>query len=295
MKKISLFICLSFSVLLGFTQSSKTIFDKLGVTISYMYNTNGTIQNPETGKIYNKYTLTAEIYNSTNTYFEINGFEISLSFEAKSNDKFIWNNSTGTGDGGTGDIDFQIGPKNCTNYPNDGRAHLCVVCPHSSLKRNFTFVYPKGETPPIEWNSGNIVEIFDSQQTKSNIINQSKYGNSDLDTKKNNADQILEHADINPSFPGGSVNLMQFLSNNLNYPNEAKTKGVEGKVVVRFIVDANGNIKNPQIIKGLGYGCDQEVIRVINSMPKWIAGKQDGIPVAVYYTLPIVFKFAPSK
>lgn len=287
MKKISLLIYLSFSVLKGFTQSSQTIFNKEGVTISYIYNTNGTIQNPETGKIYNKYILTAEAYNSTNTYFEINGFEISLSFGAKSNDMFIWNNTTG-------DIDFQIGVQNCTNYPNDGRAHLCVVCPYSSLKRSFTFVYPKGETPPIEWNAGNIVEILGSQQTKSNIINQSKYGNNDLDTK-NYAGQILEYAEISPSFPGGSVKLMQFLSNNINYPNEAKTKGVEGKVVVRFIVDANGNIKNPQIIKGLGYGCDQEVIRVINSMPQWVAGKQDGIPVAVYYTIPVSFKFAPSK
>ena len=61
-------------------------------------------------------------------------------------------------------------------------------------------------------------------------------------------------------------------------------------MIVKFIINKEGNIINPQIVQGLGYGCDEEVIRVVKRMPRWIPGKQNGVNVSVYYTLPVQFK-----
>jgi TonB family protein len=110
-------------------------------------------------------------------------------------------------------------------------------------------------------------------------------------TKKDST--IITRAEVMPSFPGGSSELMKFLSKNINYPVEARKIGAEGKVVVNFYVDTDGSIKNPIIVKDpVGYGCAEEVLRVISIMPKWAPGMQDGVPAKVYFTLPVTFKLS---
>lgn len=107
---------------------------------------------------------------------------------------------------------------------------------------------------------------------------------------------VLNSAEVMPEFPGGTQALMSFLQRNIKYPPEANEKGLEGKVIVRFIIDVNGEVANANIIKdGVGGGCGNEALRVINMLPKWIPGKQDGKPVKVYFFLPVTFNIGTSK
>jgi len=95
---------------------------------------------------------------------------------------------------------------------------------------------------------------------------------------------------VNPEvLPGGTQALYTFLAKNIKYPKTAKKKKIEGTVYVKFIVDEDGDVINPVVIKGIGGGCDEEVIRVVNLMPKWTPGEQFGKKAAVYYTLPCKF------
>lgn len=95
-----------------------------------------------------------------------------------------------------------------------------------------------------------------------------------------------------PSFPGGMEQLMRFLSKNMKYPAQAQRNNIEGSVYVQFVVDAQGNISEVKVLKGIegGYGLDEEAVRVVSKMPAWTPGKQAGRAVPVRYTLPIKFK-----
>jgi len=92
-----------------------------------------------------------------------------------------------------------------------------------------------------------------------------------------------------PEFPGGEVALMKFLSTNVHYPTSASEMGIEGRVILRFIVSKTGVVSDVEIIRGLDPACDQEAIRAIYMMPKWIPGRQNGRDVPVYFTIPIKF------
>ncbi len=101
---------------------------------------------------------------------------------------------------------------------------------------------------------------------------------------------VFLYAEQNPQFQGGTQELMKYLMHNLRYPRAAQNQGIEGKVYVSFVVGKDGKIYDVKIAKGLGYGCDDEAMRVVAAMPTWVAGKQNGKAVAVRYHLPIVFK-----
>lgn len=98
-----------------------------------------------------------------------------------------------------------------------------------------------------------------------------------------------------PEFPGGDTALYNYLLKNIHYPDSAKIKGIQGTVYVRFIVEADGTVTNVTLLRGIGGGCDEEAIRVVQAMPKWKAGKQNGQAVAVYFTLPIKFVLGKGK
>ena len=95
-----------------------------------------------------------------------------------------------------------------------------------------------------------------------------------------------------PEYAGGLAALSKFLQKNLRYPNPASNAGVSGKVYVQFVVGQDGAISKVDILKGLGFGCDEEAQRVIKLMPHWSAGKQSGRAVAVKFTLPINFQLS---
>jgi protein TonB len=93
-----------------------------------------------------------------------------------------------------------------------------------------------------------------------------------------------------PEFPGGEENLKKFLSDNVQYPQLAKENGIEGTVVVSFVVRKNGKLSDIKVVKSLGSGCDEQAIAAIKAMPRWIPGEQSGRKVDVRFNLPIVFK-----
>jgi len=95
-----------------------------------------------------------------------------------------------------------------------------------------------------------------------------------------------------PEFKGGDAAMSKFLSENLEYPEQAKNEGVEGTVHLKFTVTKDGSIKDITILNKdkLGYGCEEAAIAVIRKMPKWTPGRQNGEPVAVYFNIPIRFR-----
>ena len=95
-----------------------------------------------------------------------------------------------------------------------------------------------------------------------------------------------------PGFRGGEQKLFEFIGNNVVYPQEAKEAGIEGKVFVEFYIEGDGTVCDAKVLRGLGYGCDEEALRVIGLMPKWSPGKQRGKAVRVRYTLPVNFKLS---
>ena len=83
---------------------------------------------------------------------------------------------------------------------------------------------------------------------------------------------------------------MKWLSNNIRYPEAAQQNGVQGRVIVRFVVEKDGSIGSPTIVKGVDKDLDQEALRVVRKMPKWQAGKNNGQPVRSYFNLPVTFR-----
>ena len=104
--------------------------------------------------------------------------------------------------------------------------------------------------------------------------------------------QVVEQM---PKFPGGQSAMIKFIADSLRYPSVVCTASVEGRIVVRFVVDCEGNILNPSVFRGIDPLLDKEAIRVVKLMPKWIPGRQNGKPVCVIYNVPIRFKLYEEK
>ncbi|MDR0811456.1 MAG: TonB family protein [Paludibacter sp.] len=93
-----------------------------------------------------------------------------------------------------------------------------------------------------------------------------------------------------PRFIGGDKKLLEFINKNLNFPPEAADNAIQGRVICGFVIEKDGSIRMIEIIRSVDKLLDAEAVRVIARMPKWQAGRQNGKPVRVYYTLPINFK-----
>jgi protein TonB len=106
------------------------------------------------------------------------------------------------------------------------------------------------------------------------------------------APEIFTVVEQMPEFPGGPAEMMKYIQKNIHYPEMAKEAGIQGKCFVKFVVEPDGTISNVEVLKGVSGGsdCDKEAVRVVKSMPKWSAGKQNGRAVRVWFNLPIVFR-----
>ncbi len=114
--------------------------------------------------------------------------------------------------------------------------------------------------------------------------------NAMAQNKKAANDKVLEKAEVMPEFPGGEQAMMDYVSKNVVYPNEAQEKGISGRVLVSFVIEKDGSISEAKVVKGIGGGCDEEAVRVVKAMPKWKPGKDKGKPVRVSYMMPFTFK-----
>jgi TonB family protein len=110
------------------------------------------------------------------------------------------------------------------------------------------------------------------------------------------ADTALALAQIMPEFPGGTIELTKFIEKNANYPVEAREKGETGKAYIRLIIDTNGKVISPRILKSSGSkSINEEALRVVKSMPRWTPGIENGNKVNVYITLPVGFNFGSPR
>jgi len=102
--------------------------------------------------------------------------------------------------------------------------------------------------------------------------------------------KVFDVVEQMPSFPGGNAALMKYLSENVRYPVVAQENGVQGRVVVSFVVEKDGHITDVKVVRSVDPSLDKEAARVVKSMPSWIPGKQNGSAVRVKYNVPVSFK-----
>jgi len=92
-----------------------------------------------------------------------------------------------------------------------------------------------------------------------------------------------------PEFPGGDAARIAYLNDNMEYPVLARESGIQGRVFVTFVVEKDGSITDVRVLRGIGGGCDEEALRVVKNMPRWMPGKQRNVPVRVQFNMPINF------
>jgi protein TonB len=109
---------------------------------------------------------------------------------------------------------------------------------------------------------------------------------------KEEENKVFDVVEQMPSFPGGQGALMNYLNSNIKYPVIAEENGIQGRVVVQFVVGKDGSISNVHVVKSVDPSLDKEAVRVVENMPRWIPGKQNGQSVTVRYTLPVTFRLS---
>ncbi|MEP2570559.1 MAG: energy transducer TonB [Balneola sp.] len=151
---------------------------------------------------------------------------------------------------------------------------------------------PQRPVVPIEVPNDEIIEdeiIFMSSELDSYEIIGAPPPPPNYDNEEDVEEEVFVIVEQPPVLIGGLVNLQS----KINYPKIAIESGVEGRVVVQFVIDKNGNILNPKIVRGIGAGCDEEALRVIK-LARFKPGMQRGKPVSVSYTIPINFRLSKN-
>ncbi len=155
---------------------------------------------------------------------------------------------------------------------------------------------PPPEAPKVE----EVLEIVqnDAKVEESNIQSSEETGKAvevkyvapvevEEDVEEQQIFQVVEEM---PEFPGGMAECLKFLGKNIKYPTISQENGVQGKVIVQFVVNKDGSIVDPVVVRSVDPYLDKEALRVIKMMPKWKPGKQRNKPVRVKYTVPVTFK-----
>lgn len=122
------------------------------------------------------------------------------------------------------------------------------------------------------------------------IRNDIAVNTNESEEKKEVANKVFDVVEQMPSFPGGNDALMKFLQENVKYPVVAQENGVQGRVVVSFVVEKDGSITDVKVVRSVDPSLDKEATRVVKSMPRWIPGKQNGAAVRVKYNVPVSFR-----
>ncbi len=139
---------------------------------------------------------------------------------------------------------------------------------------------------PIPKSSQKVVEITKDKKV---IIREQTPTERETIAQQVDTGQVFNVVEKMPKFPGGVKKLINYISNNIKYPAEARKEKIQGKVFVNFIVEKDGKISHVNVIKGIGHGCDKEALRVVKNLPRWIPGYQRGRAVRVSYNIPVKF------
>lgn len=133
------------------------------------------------------------------------------------------------------------------------------------------------------------IEIeLDVEVTEFTSIDDIVYVETEMEDEE--VEEIFTIVEDQPEFPGGMQEFYEFVGDKMNYPKQAARMGIQGRVYVQFIVGKDGALRDIQVVKGIGAGCDEEAARVMELVPKFKPGKQRGTPVNVKMVLPIYFK-----
>ena len=152
-------------------------------------------------------------------------------------------------------------------------------------------------TPPT---SDTVGAMNNSSTVKPNPAKKGMKGKVSVTEQKANANNsnmaadntgVYSSAEVMPAYPGGYNKMSDYFSTNIEYPQDATDNGIEGTVDVNFAVDEAGKLSNAKVISPkIGYGLEEEALRVVNKMPTWSPGRIKGKNVKTYYTLPIRFQ-----
>jgi TonB family protein len=143
--------------------------------------------------------------------------------------------------------------------------------------------------------------LFACQDKKSTIsealLTEPEMSEQDLIVAQDPSGEIFEFhlVDGKPEFPGGNDALLKFIGSNITYPSKAREAGIHGTVYAQFVVECDGGVSDVKIIRDIGAGCGEEVIRVVKNMPKWTPGKKQGEAVRVIFTLPVKFTLSEDN
>lgn len=155
---------------------------------------------------------------------------------------------------------------------------------------------PPPEAPKVEEvlqiadNDANVEETtIQSNEDKGEAV-EIKYTPAVVEEEEVEEQQIFQVVEEMPEFPGGMAECMKFLAKNIKYPTIAQENGVQGRVIVQFVVNKDGTIVDPVVVRSVDPYLDKEALRVIKAMPKWKPGKQRGKAVRVKYTVPVTFR-----
>ena len=165
--------------------------------------------------------------------------------------------------------------------------------PPISLK-NVSFLVPKVVNEDVETDFG--IQGVLNDQPNQGITEDFPIGGENPEKPVEKVIDVIEPEKIHTFVEEWPTldNYAEFIAENIRYPEEAKELGIQGKVYVNFVVEADGSISNVNVARGIGGGCDEEAVRVVKLMPKWKPGKQQGMPVRVQFNLPIKFTLASS-
>ena len=108
--------------------------------------------------------------------------------------------------------------------------------------------------------------------------------------EESDEDDIFQVVEEMPEFPGGEAKLLEYLAKNIKYPERAREQGVQGRCIIEFVINKDGSVVEPKVVRSLEAQCDNEAMRVIRTMPKWKPGKQRDRAVKVTYTFPVIFQ-----
>lgn len=155
---------------------------------------------------------------------------------------------------------------------------------------------PPPEAPKVEEvlqiaeNDANVEESTIQSSEENNQAVEIKYVPAPVVEEEPVEEEVFMVVEEMPEFPGGMGECLKFLAKNIKYPTIAQENGVQGRVIVQFVVNQDGSIVDPVVMRSVDPYLDKEALRVIKMMPKWKPGKQRGKAVRVKYTVPVTFK-----
>lgn len=177
--------------------------------------------------------------------------------------------------------DYIFGNANEIDYP---------AVPFIVNKDGINFIYQPYEISPFS--SGIPVAIVQPTAQILEMLTPAgrRFFNSIEPVNSKATGEIYTIVEQNAVFPGGDAALMKWVAENISYPENAYMNSIQGRVLVKFVIETDGSISNVSVVKGVDPELDAEAIQVVKKMPKWTPGKNRGIPVRSYFTLPVTFK-----